>query len=153
MKAELEVYSGAALDWFSWIDLFKALVHNSNKTPGEKLAILKRNLKGNLTDIVYGLGGGEAAYKEALVRLKENCERRDVMRAAHLHVLDKLEPGKGTTFKRFAERVRTHLFDLDRIGGVTSPDLIGKLSKKLIPQDLLEWNSGGPRFTGRPVEF
>ena len=74
------------------------------------------------------------------------------MRSAHLQALDKLEPGKGTTFKRFEERVRTHLFDLDRIGGVTSPDLIRKLSKKLIPQDLLEWNSGGPRFTGRPDE-
>ena len=49
VKAELEVYSGAALDWFSLFDLFKVLVDNSNNTPGEKLAILKQNLKGNLT--------------------------------------------------------------------------------------------------------
>ena len=98
VKAELEVYSGAALDWFSLFDLFKVLVDNSNNTPGEKLAILKRNLKGNMTDIVYGLGRGEAAYKEALVHLKENCGRRVVMRAAHLQALDKLEPGKGTVW-------------------------------------------------------
>jgi hypothetical protein len=34
-------------------------------------------------DLVYGLGGGESAYIEALVRLEQTCGRRDVMRAGH----------------------------------------------------------------------
>ena len=41
-KTELEVYTGKSLDWFEWIDLFRALVHDTGKFPGEKLAILKR---------------------------------------------------------------------------------------------------------------
>jgi hypothetical protein len=54
----LEIYSGKALDWFEWIDLYRALVHDSGKSAGEKLAILKRHLKGDCLDLVQGLGGG-----------------------------------------------------------------------------------------------
>lgn len=65
VKTDLGPYSGSALEWFAWIDLFKSIVHDSNCSPGEKLAILRRNLQGDCQDIVYGLGGGEPTYKEA----------------------------------------------------------------------------------------
>ncbi|XP_045030437.1 uncharacterized protein LOC123472631 [Daphnia magna] len=68
---QLEVYSGQALDWFAWISMWHALVHTTSKTASEKLAILKNYLKGDLADIVYGHGGGESGYKEALQRLKK----------------------------------------------------------------------------------
>ena len=99
IRTDLETYDGSPLAWFAWIDLFRALVHESNCSPGEKLAILKRNLKGDVQDIVYGLGGGESAYKEALRRLKDDCGSRDAMRAAHLQALEKLEIGKTLTKK------------------------------------------------------
>ncbi|KAK4007579.1 hypothetical protein OUZ56_012737 [Daphnia magna] len=73
----------------SWIDLFRALVHDTANTPGEKLALIKRYLRGNCLDVIYGLGGRERAYMEALTRLKQTCGRRDVMRAAHLPALDR----------------------------------------------------------------
>ncbi|KZR96096.1 Uncharacterized protein APZ42_009763, partial [Daphnia magna] len=57
VRVDLEVYSGRALDWFEWIDLFHSLVHQTGKAPGEKLAILKRNVRGETADLVYGLGG------------------------------------------------------------------------------------------------
>ncbi len=72
VKTELEAYTGKSLDWFEWIDLFRALVHDTGKFPGEKLAILKRHLKGDCANLVHGLGGGEPAYIEALVRLKQS---------------------------------------------------------------------------------
>lgn len=89
------------------MDLFRALDHNTGKAPGEKLAILN---KGECANIVYSLGGGEEAYGEALVRLNETYGRRDVMRAAHLQALDKLEPGRNDAagLRRFAGKVRTH---------------------------------------------
>jgi len=58
IRVELERYSGRAVDWFEWIELYHALVHCTGKSPGEKLAILKRNVQGETADIVYGLGGG-----------------------------------------------------------------------------------------------
>lgn len=118
LRTELESYSGKAVEWFCWIDLFHALVHQTTKLPGEKQAILKRSLKGECVDLVYGLGGGEEAYKEALRRLRLDYGRRDVMRAAHLHALERMELTKGDPigFKRFADRERTNLFDLTRIG-------------------------------------
>ena len=83
VSPRLDVFHGKALEWFDWIYLFRALVHNTPKSTGEKLLLLKRHLKGECLDIVYNLGGGESAYKQVLVRLKENYGRRDVMRASH----------------------------------------------------------------------
>ena len=45
VKINLEPYDGSALNWYSWIELFKSLVHNTGHTPGEKLAILQRSVK------------------------------------------------------------------------------------------------------------
>ena len=93
-RVELETYDGKALTWFEWIDMFRCLVHESGRPAGEKLALLKRGLKGPCQGIVYGLGGGDEAYKEALIRLKETCGRRDVMRTVHIKTIDSLEPGR-----------------------------------------------------------
>ena len=68
VSAELDVFHRKALEWFAWIDLFRALVHDTPKTASERLALLKHYLKGECLDVVYGLGGGESAYKQALVR-------------------------------------------------------------------------------------
>ncbi|KAI9557306.1 hypothetical protein GHT06_017134 [Daphnia sinensis] len=142
IRVDLEVYSGRALDWFEWIDLFHSLVHQTGKTPGEKLAILKRNVKGETADLVYGLGGGELSYKESLHRLKGTCGSRAVIRAAHLQALDRVEPPTPATFRRFAEKVRTHLFNLTWIGEAGHADLIERLTQKLQPHDRLHWNDG-----------
>lgn len=72
-------YSGGYLEWFAWIDLFRSLVHDTAKSPGEKLALLHRYVKGDCLNVIHGLGGGEGAYIEALIRLKQSCGRRDVI--------------------------------------------------------------------------
>ena len=85
IKADLDVYDGSTLQWFRWIGIFKAPVHNSKRSPDKKVAILCRHLKGDRLDVVSGLGGGESAYKMAMKRL-DAFGRRDVMRAAHLNM-------------------------------------------------------------------
>ncbi|XP_045034560.1 uncharacterized protein LOC123475636 [Daphnia magna] len=144
VTVQLEVYSGRALDWFSWISMWYALVHITGKTASEKLAILKNFLKGDLADIVHGHGGGESGYKEALQRLRSTCGNRTVIRAAHLQALDRMEAPKNDpqSFKRFAERVRTHLFNLSTIGKSGHADIIERLALKLQLTDRLEWNHG-----------
>lgn len=143
VSADLEVFGGNALDWFSWIDVFKALVHDTPKSPGEKLALLKRYSRGDCLDVIYGLGGGESAYVEALVRLKQTFGRRDVMRAAHIQAMEKIELKQDpSTFKRFAERIRTHFFDLTRIGETSVADLIERVCQRLSLHDRLAWNEG-----------
>ncbi|KZS02491.1 Uncharacterized protein APZ42_000452, partial [Daphnia magna] len=142
IKADLGDFSGQALHWFNWIDLFKALVHDTDRAAAEKLAILKRHLRGDCSDIVYGLGGGETAYVEALCRLKETYGRRDVMRAALIQAVERLDISKQdpTSFRRFAEKTRTYLFDLHRIGETASVDIIDRICLKLPIQDRLAWN-------------
>ena len=141
VKVELECYDGNSLRWFRWIGLFKALVHDVRVTASEKLAILARSLRGDCRDLVDGLGGGEEAYKEALFRLKESCGRREVIRAIHLRALDQLEqPTDALGFKRFAEKVRTHLFDLCQIGEDFNPDVIERVCAKISINDRLAWN-------------
>lgn len=144
VRVDLDVYSGRTLDWFEWISLFHALVHRTGKSPGEKLAILKRSVRGETADMVYGLGGGEEAYKDALLRLKTTCGSRAVMRAAHLQALDRIDIPRGdpASLRRFAEKVRTHLFNLSCIGETGDADIIERLAQKLQIQDRLSWNDG-----------
>jgi len=143
VQSEMEEFSGRAMNWFRWSDLFFLLVHQSGLTTGEKLAILLRKLKGDARDLVYGLGGCEDAYKEALRRLKQAYGRRDVMREAHKQALDKLDFNKGdpASFKRYTEKIRTHLFDLNRLTGVCTEDIIWEICLKLEPVDCIAWTS------------
>jgi hypothetical protein len=65
------------------------------------------------------------------------------MRATHIQAIEKMELNNDpAAFKRFAEKIRTHLFDLNRIGESSSPDLIEKISLRLQLQDRLAWNDG-----------
>ena len=56
------------------------------------------------------------------------------MRAAHLQMLERLEPGRGdpVSLRIFAERVRNHFFDLSRI--------IERICKKLGANDRQAWH-------------
>lgn len=50
------------------------------------------------------------------------------MRAAHRQAIGKLETKQDlASFKRFAEKIRTHLFDLKRIGETGTTILIEKI--------------------------
>jgi hypothetical protein len=87
---------------------------------------------GDSLDAIHGLGGGEAAYMEALVRLKQSCGRRDVMRSSHIQAINQLDFKQDpTSFKRYAERIRTHFFDLTRSGETSAADLIEKVCLRL----------------------
>jgi len=119
-------------------------VHDTNKSPGEKLALLKQSLETEEYEVFANFGGGEGAYKEALFRLKQYFGRRDVIRNAHKAAIDKLMVDKD--LRRFAERIRGHLFALTRIGEVSSSEIIERVVLKL--PDQVAWNDkrkGGER--------
>ncbi|KZS06598.1 Uncharacterized protein APZ42_029932 [Daphnia magna] len=125
IRAELGEFNGKALEWF------------------KKLAILQRHLRGDVLDMVYGLGGSQSVYAEALGRLKENYGKRDVMRAALMQALEKLSIYKQdpSSFRRFAEKTHTFLYDLFRIGESTTADVIERLCLRLPFADRLAWNT------------
>ena len=124
--------------------MWHALVHITRQTASEKLAILKNYLKGHLADIVYGHGGGESGYKEALQQLKSTSGDQTVIKAVHLSALNHMEAQRNDplSFKRFAEHVRTHLFNLSTIRETGHADIIERLTRKLPLTDRLAWNDG-----------
>jgi len=134
-------FSGTALEWFTFADLFNALIHRSPRSVAEKLAALKRCLKGECTHLV--IGAGEAAYKEGLRRLKAEYGDRSVMRVAHMQEIESTDLSSNpAVFKRAAIIIRTHLFDLSRIGETNNADVIARISHKLDLNDRLAWNAG-----------
>ncbi|KAK4006907.1 hypothetical protein OUZ56_012062 [Daphnia magna] len=80
-----------------------------------------------ITFSIYGLGGGEAAHLHALVTLKQNYGGRDVVRAAHIQALEKLEIHKNdpALFKR----------------EIAAADIIERICFKLQLNDRLAWNA------------
>ena len=128
-QINLEPYDGTSLRWFSWINLFKSIVHDSNSSPDEKIAILERNLVGETRNIVYGLSRRDEAYKQALLCLKQTCGRLDVMRANILNAIDRMNPKNRLTDP--ADSLRMYLFDLSRIRMTVNIDLVDNIITKL----------------------
>jgi hypothetical protein len=63
------------------------------------------------------------------------------MRSAHIQAIEGLKlKNDPAIFKRYAEKVRTHLFDLSRIGETSSAGLIEKICLRLLLHDRLAWN-------------
>lgn len=110
----------------------------------EKLAILRRHLQGECADVVHGLGGGKVAYIEALTRLKETYGRRNVMRAAILQAMEKLEIGRQVpfSFRQLADQTRTYIFDLNRIRETAAADIIERVCLKPQFPERIAWNEG-----------
>ena len=144
LQTDLTPFSGRALEWFGWIELFRALVHDTGMAPAEKLAVLKLSLPREFRDSIYSFGSGEEAYKATLSHLKQNYGRRDVIRAANRLALDQLELDGSDliSYQRFANRVTSHLFDLNRAGDPAILDIVEKLCLKLPPPDRAAWNEG-----------
>jgi len=143
-KVELPVFPATFLDWFWWIDLFHSLIHCSSADPAEKFAVLKEKVKDTeAKHLVYGLGGGEDYYKEGLRRLKLRYGNRKIIRSAHVQVLESMEfrGVNAAIFLSTAERARTHLFDLSRVGGTCHSDLIERICRKLPKDARIAWNS------------
>ena len=155
LGADLPMYSGEVLQYFAFVDMFKSLVHCTSRSPAEKLAILKSRLRGPCFDAVKHLSGGEDAYKEALRRFKKRFGDRDLMRMTHKLALERLEYRRGdnSAFVQFAEEVRTHLFELGRLGERQNTHLIENVCSKLTHSDRLAWNERrGDAFEYRTVE-
>ncbi|XP_045022777.1 uncharacterized protein LOC116935689 [Daphnia magna] len=129
LKSELPVFSGKAFDWFSWIDLYRSMVHDQRISAGEKLAILKSRLSGEQLDIVQGLGGGEPAYKSALSRLKQAAGRRDVMRVAYLSELDRMDLGRDPTKLQALTSLNVY-----------AGNFIQQIDSSGIPEEELDWS-------------
>jgi hypothetical protein len=67
----------------------------------------------------------------------------NVMKATHIQAIEKMElKNDPAAFKRFAEKIRFHLFDLNRIGESSSPDFLEKISLRLQQQDRFARNDG-----------
>ena len=107
--------------------------------------------------MIQHVGGGEASYKEVLLRLKESCANHQVMRAAHVACLKHLHPGKSQNdFVKFAESVRAHLFEISQIAHINDsshPDLIGEICSNLSPSLIESWNEKAISETGTLNDF
>jgi len=142
VKVKLEPFSGQSLEWFTWIDQFRSLVHLTSMEPGEKLALLHSFVTFDAKYCIAGLGGSEAAYKQALRRLFQTYGRRGVMRVSIRVALSelKLSHDDPTSYQRYADRTRNYLFDLSRIGETCPSDVVDGICNRLRLEDRLAWN-------------
>jgi hypothetical protein len=98
-------------------------------------------------------GEAKPGNRRPLQRLKNMCENRSGIRAVYLQVLDLMETPRDNShpFKRFVERVRTHLFNLSTIG--ERVHIIELIALKLQLTDRLARNDGPIETDNRGVEI
>ena len=117
-------------------------MHSTRQSLAEKLAILQGYLSHEARDRLSGLGGSEAAYKQALKRLKDHYGRRGVIRLAMRTALGELKPSQNypCSFQKYADQEKFYLFDLSQVGETNNADNIDGIINCLKLEDRLAWN-------------
>lgn len=116
--------------------------HLTEKEPGEKLALFHGSLQDEARIRITGLGDGEPAYQQALLRLKQTYGRRGVMRTSLRVALKELSlPSDDPIgFERFTNRVQPYFFDLNRVRETGLDNVIDGICSRLKLDDHLAWH-------------
>ena len=125
-QVDLPKYNGSPLTWFRWMGEFKCLIHDTALGPEQKLTALSNHLNHEDQKLLTEVGGGKQSYKYALKTLKKVCGRRDLMRRTHKREIGQigLKGRTAVAFYDFTLKVRTHLYELHRLGEIYPTDII-----------------------------
>ncbi|XP_043263916.1 uncharacterized protein LOC122404087, partial [Colletes gigas] len=87
-KIEIRPYDGNLVNWYSFHDTFKNLVHDNDELiPVHKFYLLQNALQGPLTSITENLNASEENYLVAWNTLKQRCNKPRQIIQTHLQLL------------------------------------------------------------------
>ena len=142
IKTELPKFHGDLLEWRNFKSMFEALVQKTNKSPAEKLTILKSAMGTEPGRLIKNITGGEQAYIKAMEllhrRYGDPIEHRRVQREM-LRALEPVASGDHASLQAFADEVQGLLSALVQ-DGTESVDLTMELAEKLPFHEHSSWN-------------
>ncbi|XP_076301705.1 uncharacterized protein LOC143219715 [Lasioglossum baleicum] len=112
-KIQIPSFDGNLINWFSFYDTFKSLVHENVDLPNvQKFHYLKNSLRGEISSIVASLNASSENYLVAWDMLQKRCNRPRQLIQAHLKQLfDLPEIIRDTpaNLRKLAEQAQVHV--------------------------------------------
>ncbi|XP_076301775.1 uncharacterized protein LOC143219850 [Lasioglossum baleicum] len=112
-KIQIPSFDGNLINWFSFYDTFKSLVHENVDLPNvQKFHYLKNSLRGEISSIVASLSASSENYLVAWDMLQKRCNRPRQLIQAHLKQLfDLPEIIRDTpaNLRKLAEQAQVHV--------------------------------------------
>ncbi|CAK9797165.1 hypothetical protein ANTQUA_LOCUS1055 [Anthophora quadrimaculata] len=145
-KIELKPFDGNLIEWQSFHDSFKSLVHDNEDLIGvQKFHLLKNSLRGEVTAVTASLNASESNYVVAWELLQKRCNKPRKIIHAHLQLLlDLPEVTRDTpaNLRRLAEQAQVHVNALKAIGQPTQhwdTILVHIITRKLDRNTRRDW--------------
>ncbi|XP_076661047.1 uncharacterized protein LOC143364788, partial [Halictus rubicundus] len=112
-KIEIQPFDGNPIEWHSFHDTFKSLVHDNDELIGvQKFHLLKNALRGEATAVIDSLNATEGNYLVAWDLLCKRCNKPRKIINAHLKLLlDLPEVTRDTpiNLRQLAEQTQVHV--------------------------------------------
>ncbi|XP_076229449.1 uncharacterized protein LOC116429801 [Nomia melanderi] len=119
-KVELKPFDGNLIEWRSYHDTFKSLVHdNEELIPVQKFHLLKNSLIGGAATVISTLNASETNYKVAWDLLCQRCNKPRKTVNAHLKLffeLPEVSRDTPTKLQQLAEQAQMHVNALKSLG-------------------------------------
>ncbi|XP_076247789.1 uncharacterized protein LOC143187453 [Calliopsis andreniformis] len=137
-KIEIKPYDGNPIEWHSFHDTFKTLVHDNLDIPSvQKFHLLKNALRGEIASVVSALNASEPNYLVAWDLLQKRCNKPRQIVQSHLKVLFELPEvmrDAPANLRSLAEQAQMHVKALATLGlptGQWDAILVYMIGKKL----------------------
>jgi len=84
----LPSFNGNIQDWFSFFDIFKAMVHNDDSyTPAQKFYYLRSCLQGTALDLVQSIPVSDVNYDVVIKRLIQRYDNKSLVIQSHIRTI------------------------------------------------------------------
>ncbi|XP_076387400.1 uncharacterized protein LOC143264382 [Megachile rotundata] len=118
-KIEIKPFDGNPIEWHSFHDTFKSLVHENEELIGvQKFHLLKNALRGEASAVIESLNATESNYLVAWDLLRKRCNKPRKIINAHLKILfDLPEITRDTpaSLRQLAEQAQVHVNALQAV--------------------------------------
>lgn len=112
-KVGIHPFDGNPVNWYSFYDTFKSLVHENEDLPAvQKFHYLKNSLRGEVASIIASLSASAENYLVAWDLLQKRCNKPRELIQAHLKLLFELPEitkDTPTNLRKLAESAQVHV--------------------------------------------
>nr|XP_034195039.1 uncharacterized protein LOC117611213 [Osmia lignaria] len=123
-KIEIKPYDGNPIEWHSFHDTFKTVVHDNQDIPlVQKFHLLKNALRGEIASVISALNASEPNYLVAWELLQRRCNKPRQIVQSHLKILFELTEVTRDTpanLRSLAEQAQMHVEALATLGQPTT---------------------------------
>lgn len=152
IEVKMPKFSGDITQFEEWSNAFQALVHETKKSPVEKMGLLKASLEGEARLLISGYGNSSEHYLEALRVIGEVYGDPVLLVEAHqkeIESLPKVKPRDLASLSRFAFSLQGHLLTICQMIGEKDSlwgHLVRMVERKLDQETYFAWDSYSERL-------